>query len=124
MADALHEGVFALGDAADIDGASLPTTAEVAVQKARYLVNTLNAGYAGAISYEPFKYEQKQLVSYIGGRDGVIAGKEGEDGWTGKSAWLAWRGFNTTWTRNWRSRAIIAVTWMLNLIFGKEIAKI
>lgn len=122
--DTLHDGVFALGDAADIDGVSLPTTAEVAVQKAKYLVNMLNKGHQETNTYTPFVYEDKQLVSYIGGRDGIIAGKDGEDGWTGRSAWLAWRGSNITWTRNWRSRLVIAITWVLNSAFGKEVAKL
>lgn len=121
--DILHDGVFALGDAADIEGASLPTTAEVAVQKAKYLVGMLNRGYEDPSINRPFRYEDKQLVSYIGGKDGIIAGKDGE-GWTGQSAWLAWRGSNITWTRNWRSRIVIAITWILNSTFGKEVAKL
>ena len=123
--DSIRENVFALGDAADIDGAALPTTAEVAVQKSKYLVKILNSTDSDAAKHEPFKYDQKQLVSYIGGRDGVIAGKDStSEGWTGHSAWLAWRGFNLTWTRNKRSRCMILFTWVLNTIFGKEIAKI
>lgn len=123
--DAIHDGVFALGDAADIEGVSLPTTAEVAVQKAKYLVSVLNSGHHDPETHDAFSYQQKQLVSYIGGRDGVIAGKEGEGGgWTGKSAWLAWRGYNITWTRNWRSRVMIALTWVMNSAFGKEVARL
>ncbi|ROV95262.1 hypothetical protein VPNG_08986 [Cytospora leucostoma] len=36
------DGVYALGDAADIDGESLPTLAEVALQKGEYLTEVLN----------------------------------------------------------------------------------
>lgn len=140
-ASAVHDGVFALGDAADIEGASLPTTAEVAVQKARYLVSNFNAlarhgpFLPGSFSVDPnprpnpaferpFVYAQKQLVSYIGAHDGVIAGKGPNDpGWTGRSAWLAWRGGSLLWNRNWRSRVVIALTWMLNRVFGTEIAR-
>lgn len=124
--DEVYEDAYALGDAADIDGASLPTTAEVAVQKARYLVERFNAAetakellYAG-----PFEYKQKALVSYIGSHDGVIGGKENREGWTGRSAWLAWRSGSLMWTRNWRSRIMIMFTWVLNAVLGKEIAKI
>jgi len=123
--DSLYEGVFALGDAADIDGTALPTTAEVAVQKAKYLVEVFNSASPDAASHAPFKYHEKQLVSYIGRRDGVIAGKDDEhEGWTGRSAWLAWRGSNVSWNRNLRSRVMIVFTWAMNYIFGKEIAKI
>ena len=128
----IHDGVFALGDAADIEGASLPTTAEVAVQKAKYLVQQFNSlGHAtskGTSSdpafSNPFTYSQKQLVSYIGAHDGVIAGKgNNSEGWTGRSAWLAWRSGSLMWNRNWRSRVSIVITWVLNRVFGKEIAK-
>ncbi|OCT49034.1 putative NADH dehydrogenase [Cladophialophora carrionii] len=126
----IHDGVFALGDAADIEGASLPTTAEVAVQKAKYLVRNFNelakSSGAGTVSAfpQPFTYSQKQLVSYIGAHDGVIAGKgPNSEGWTGRSAWLAWRSGSLMWNRNWRSRVTIALTWILNRIWGKEIAK-
>lgn len=128
-----HDGVFALGDAADIEGASLPTTAEVAVQKARYLVTNFNLLTASSSSSstsgspaftQPFKYAQKQLVSYIGAHDGVIAGKgPNAEGWTGRSAWLAWRSGSLLWNRNWRSRVAIVLTWVLNRVFGKEIAR-
>ena len=121
----LHEGVFALGDAADIDGAALPTTAEVALQKAKYLVEVFNSASSDPALHAPFRYQQKQLVSYLGGRDGVIAGKDDDhEGWTGRSAWLAWRGHNVLWNRNPRSRVMIILTWALNSIFGKRIAKI
>ena len=120
------DGVFALGDAADIAGASLPTTAEVACQKARYLVDGFNSRSSVSQRWHlgPFEYKQKALVSYIGGHDGVIAGRENREGWTGRSAWLAWRSGSLTWTRNWRSRIMIVFTWVLNAVLGKEIAKI
>ncbi|KIW65389.1 hypothetical protein PV04_07652 [Phialophora macrospora] len=137
----VHDGVFALGDAADIEGASLPTTAEVAVQKAKYLVRIFNelAKSTGGAStgdattppvaqqqqqQQPFTYSQKQLVSYIGAHDGVIAGKgPNSEGWTGRSAWLAWRSGSLMWNRNWRSRVTIMLTWVINRIWGKEIAR-
>ncbi|KAL8858863.1 MAG: hypothetical protein Q9178_004541 [Gyalolechia marmorata] len=124
--DEIHDGVFALGDAADIEGESLPTTAEVAVQKAKYLVHFFNSRGSPSMSVPasiPFTYMEKQLVSYIGSRDGIIAGRGDREGWTGRSAWLAWRSGSVMWTRSWRNRVAILLTWVLNWIFGKEIAK-
>ncbi|KAI4195971.1 MAG: hypothetical protein LQ350_006855 [Teloschistes chrysophthalmus] len=123
--DEIYDNVFALGDAADILNTSLPTTAEVAVQKAKYLVQFFNSLPSSSPVSTPFTYRETQLVSYIGSRDGIIAGKKGEEGegWTGRSAWLAWRSGSVMWTRSWRNRAVILLTWMLNLLFGKEIAK-
>ncbi|KAI4159451.1 MAG: hypothetical protein L6R39_000353 [Caloplaca ligustica] len=121
--DEVYDNVFALGDAADIEGNSLPTTAEVAVQKAKYLVNFFNSRYSAKPSSAPFTYTEKQLVSYIGSRDGIIAGRGDKEGWTGRSAWLAWRSGSVLWTRSWRNRVVILLTWIVNAIFGKEIAK-
>lgn len=36
------QNVFAMGDAVDIEGGTLPTTAEVAIQKSDYIINVLN----------------------------------------------------------------------------------
>ncbi|KAL8756167.1 MAG: hypothetical protein Q9199_003119 [Rusavskia elegans] len=124
--DGVWDDVFALGDAADIDGNSLPTTAEVAVQKAKYLVRFFNSRSEMSLdgpAEMPFTYAEKQLVSYIGSRDGIIAGRGDREGWTGRSAWLAWRSGSVMWTRSWRNRIVILLTWMLNWVFGKEIAK-
>lgn len=110
------EDVYALGDAADILDHELPTTAEVAVQKAKWLANYINSGEVGA----KFEYKNKALVAYIGRGDGVI---EGNQDWTGTSAWLAWRSGSLEWTRGWRRRAMILVYWFANLLDGREIAR-
>jgi NADH dehydrogenase FAD-containing subunit len=110
--------VYALGDAADIIGETLPTTAEVAVQKARWLATYLNNGEpAGS---KAFEYKQKALIAYIGRGDGVIGGKQD---WTGKSAWLAWRSGSLGWTRSWRRKMMIGVYWVMNYFDGREVAR-
>jgi NADH:ubiquinone reductase (non-electrogenic) len=107
--------VYALGDAADIKGHELPTTAEVACQKGKYLAVAMNKGPSGA-----FKYNQKSIVAYLGQHDGVIAGKKD---WTGAGAWVAWRSKNLTWTRSWKPYLLIQANWVLNWVFGKEVAR-
>lgn len=63
----VHHNVFAIGDAADVEGSPLPTTAEVAVQKARFLVQHLNKTLKGSqLNLPAFAYKQKGLVTYIG----------------------------------------------------------
>ncbi|KAF9763579.1 hypothetical protein IL306_003054, partial [Fusarium sp. DS 682] len=76
---------FAIGDAADIEDGTLPTTAEVAIQKAEFLSRLLNHGGKTA---DPFRYQQRSLVTYTGRGDGVIQGKKD---YTGYGAWLSWR---------------------------------
>lgn len=111
------EGVYALGDAADIDGESLPTLAEVALQKGEYLSDMFNRDLP-----EPrrFEYKQRALLAYLGSHDGVIGGREE---WTGNAAWLAWRSGSLAWTRSWRRRAMIAISWFFVWAGGRDIAR-
>lgn len=111
------QDVFALGDAADMKKHFLPTTAEVAVQKAEYLAKMLNTDNVG----KAFEYQQKALVAYIGGHDGVVHGKPE---WSGQRAWAAWRSKNLLWTRSWRRKFMIVMYWFLDRwVGGKEIAR-
>ena len=105
------EGVYALGDAADIQDQSLPTTAEVACQKGNWLAKSFNKGFEG-----PFVYQQTPIVAYLGQNDGVIHGKRD---YTGAQAWMAWRSKNFLWTRTWRQKILIVLTWLLNLLLGR-----
>ena len=108
---------YALGDAADIKSGSLPTTAEVACQKADYLAKALNKGFEA-----PFAYEQKVIVAYLGQKDGVVAGDE--HNLTGQRAWMAWRSKNFWWTRSWRQKILVVVAWILDWLVGRGIAPV
>ncbi|KAJ7593257.1 pyridine nucleotide-disulfide oxidoreductase-domain-containing protein [Mycena floridula] len=110
------EDVYALGDAADIFEKGLPTTAEVAKQKAEYLIHALNHPGKSKL----FVYKQRRMVAYLGASDGVIMGRTD---WTGEAAWLAWRSGSLGWTRSWRRKAMILTSWAWNYIGGREIAR-
>ncbi|KAJ6000982.1 disulfide oxidoreductase [Penicillium waksmanii] len=114
-------GSYAMGDAADIDGASLPTTAEVAVQKAAYLAHSINAAAVGR-TIEPFKYQQRALVTYTGAGDGVIMGRRGHE-YTGYGAWLSWRSGNFFWTRSWKRKFMMTLAWIMDWVDGREMAR-
>lgn len=109
--------VFAMGDAADIEGGTLPTTAEVAIQKADYLIGLLNSGGKDT---QPFQYKQRSLVTYTGAWDGVIQGKRE---YTGYGAWLSWRSGNFFWTRSWRRRILMCYAWFMDWLDGREIIR-
>lgn len=112
------EDVYALGDAADIEGETLPMLAEVALQKGEYLVDAFNKG--DGHPREPFRYKQRALLAYLGRHDGVIGGREE---WTGMSAWLAWRSGSLAWTRSWRRRIMISISWLFVWLGGRDIAR-
>ncbi|KAL9098069.1 MAG: hypothetical protein Q9163_006197 [Psora crenata] len=118
----VYPEAYALGDAADILSASLPTTAEVACQKAEYLANALNKKGLSASSADQgeFHYQQKAIVAYLGQRDGVVEGSyEGDEGWTGQRAWMAWRSKNFWWTRSWRQKVLIVAAWLTDMLVGR-----
>ncbi|KAL7891957.1 FAD/NAD(P)-binding domain-containing protein [Trichoderma sp. SZMC 28014] len=110
---------YGLGDAADIEGASLPTTAEVAIQKAQYLAKRLNSTQTAP---QPFKYRQRAMVTYTGAADGVIQGVEGHE-YTGYRAWLSWRAGNLFWTRSWRRKVLMCLAWIMDWVDGREISR-
>lgn len=110
--------VYALGDAADVEGAELPTTAEAACQKANWLATALNKDF-DTTKIGPFEYKQTPIVAYLGHGDGVIAGK---NDYTGAEAWVAWRSKNFLWTRTWRQRVLVVVSWVLDRLTGRAIA--
>ncbi|ROW01210.1 hypothetical protein VSDG_02812 [Cytospora chrysosperma] len=115
------DGIYALGDAADIDGESMPTLAEVALQKGEYLTDVFNkSSNDDPDSQAPFKYQQRALLAYLGNHDGIIGGRQD---WTGKSAWLAWRSGSLSWTRSWRRKLMISISWLFVWIGGRDIAR-
>jgi NADH:ubiquinone reductase (non-electrogenic) len=111
----LLDGVFAIGDAADVEHERLPTTAEVACQKAKYLAQALNSGE----EKKPFKYKQTAIVAYLGHNDGVVSGKKD---YSGPQAWIGWRSKIFLWTRTWRQKVLIVMGWVLDLVTGRSIA--
>lgn len=108
---------YALGDAADVEGDSLPALAEVAMQKSEYLTGVLNSDKAAV---RPFEYKQRALLAYLGRHDGIIGGRQD---WTGVSAWLAWRSGSLGWTRSWRRKIMILVSWAFVWLGGRDIAR-
>ena len=116
--DQLIEDVYALGDSADINDYTLPTLAEVAVQKAEYLAKELNAADQPS---KAFEYRSRPNIAYLGQHDGVIGGREE---WTGQSAWIAWRsGSIFHWPRSWRRTLMIGISWLFNRVGGRDIAR-
>lgn len=115
----VYDDVYAMGDAADVEGQMLPMTAEVATQKAEYLARTLNAGAQGQDA-KPFSYATKGLITYTGSKDGVV---QGDNKWTGYSAWVSWRSVNLFWPRSWRRKAMVIFGWLVNAIDGRDIAR-
>ena len=112
------ENTYTLSDAADIDGQSLPILAEVALQKGKYMSRELNNGDQPTT---PFEYKQRALMAYLGQHDGIVGGRSE---WTGESACLAWRSGSLAWTRSWRRKIMISLSWVFVWFGGRDSARI
>ncbi|KAJ7057162.1 FAD/NAD(P)-binding domain-containing protein [Mycena amicta] len=123
--------VWAIGDCAQIDGAVLPATAQVANQKAQYLVKTLNKLARDpdrhVLDAKPFKFENQGSLAYLGDWKAIydkgsdkdkIMSKE-----SGRVAWLLWRSAYFTMTLSWRNKILVPMYWFLNWIFGRDITR-
>jgi len=126
---AIYPDVFALGDAADIEADPLPTTAEVAVQKSKYIVRQLNSATPNTqipmSESDAFKFDEKKQVTYIGQKDGIIEGaKAGPQTMTGAQAWMSWRAESFGWTRTWQVRVGIIVSTVMNSVFGRDVNRL
>ncbi|KAJ7216517.1 hypothetical protein GGX14DRAFT_358582 [Mycena pura] len=102
---AVDPDVWGIGDCAQIENAILPATAQVANQKAQYLVKKLNKFAKDQDSPKPFVFENQGSLAYLGdwkaiydtGKGDKIMSKE-----SGRIAWLLWRSAYFTMTLSWR----------------------
>ncbi|KAF2768736.1 FAD/NAD(P)-binding domain-containing protein [Teratosphaeria nubilosa] len=113
------DSAFALGDAADVEGQSLPTLASVALQKGEYLTNELNKPESEQLK-QPYDYKSVPTLAYIGAHDGVIGGPSEA---RGEKAWLAWRSGSLAWTRSWRRKLMITISWFFAWLNGRDISR-
>jgi len=124
---AANPDVWAVGDAAIIKGQPLPATAQVASQKARYLVKQLNGLVKERPAGAPFKFNNAGSLAYIGGWEAVIDrthaahGPRGKE--TGRLAWLLWRSAYFTMTLSVRNKILVPTYWFMNWIFGRDLSR-
>ncbi|KAF8682992.1 Pyridine nucleotide-disulfide oxidoreductase [Rhizoctonia solani] len=114
------EDVFALGDCAAVkDGPVLPTTAQVASQKANYLVKHFNSGDPDRTT--DFVFKNFGALAYLGGWRAIMQGEsQNIKGW---AAWVIWRGAYLTKSVSWRNKILIPTLWMINWLFGRDISR-
>jgi len=109
--------VWAIGDAAKIDTAPLPATAQVANQKAIYLAKKLNKIVKDHESPKPFEFHNQGSLAYIGNWKAIYDRSDAETGLkreTGRLAWLLWRSAYFTMTLSWRNKILVPTYWFLN----------
>ena len=111
--------VFVIGDCAVLENnRTLPKTAQVASQQARFLAKHLNAGDVGR---QPFRYRNWGTLTYLGSRKAIHQSSADElRGWV---AWVLWRGAYLTASMSVRNKIMVPVYWAISWIFGRDISR-
>ncbi|KAL3483228.1 pyridine nucleotide-disulfide oxidoreductase-domain-containing protein [Aspergillus germanicus] len=124
-ATAVLKDVFAIGDNAMLETGAPPATAQVTSQEAKWLAARLNHGDLGQTA--GFSFNNMGTLAYIGNAKALLQLPEGEKHLphklTGRMAWLVWNSAYLTMTISWRNKLRVAVRWLLNRLFGRDISR-
>jgi len=124
------DGVWALGDAADIPMVEhpgeepsdyAPPTAQFAVREGAQLAHNIIAKHAGK-PLKPFAYESKGSLASLG-MSKAVAEVYGVK-LSGTLAWLLWRGFYLSFLPGFATKLRVLVNWVLNLFVPPNIVLI
>ncbi|KAI8059265.1 FAD/NAD(P)-binding domain-containing protein [Gongronella butleri] len=127
------DGVYAVGDAAVIQGANLPATAQVATQQAVYLGQVLNQNkqHASLLSLapllpSPFQFKNRGMMTYIGNSEALLdmSSVHAIAKYAGKWAWLFWRSAYLSMSMSVRNRMLIPYYWLLTWRLGRDLTRI
>jgi NADH:ubiquinone reductase (H+-translocating) len=107
------EGVYALGDFANIagvDGESLPQLASVAQQAGKYCARAIAAKISG-MSLKPFWYFDKGIMATVGRNAAVAEVGAGRRELTGPVAFAAWLGVHAMLLDTTRAKIEAIIEW-------------
>ncbi|KAI4147092.1 MAG: hypothetical protein LQ340_005697 [Diploschistes diacapsis] len=107
---AILPSVFAFGDNAQLEHASLPVTAQTANQQAIWLGKRLNMNDFDKVS--GFTFKNMGIMTYLGSAEGLLQRDAGPGkSIRGRTAWLIWRGAYLTMSVSWRNKILIPIYW-------------
>jgi NADH dehydrogenase len=125
-----HDGVWAIGDAAEIPLVEQPAedpvhyappTAQFAVREGRQLAHNILAKAKGE-ELKPFAYTSKGSLASLG-MSKAVAEVYGVK-LSGTLAWLLWRGFYLSFLPGFASKVRVLVNWLMNLMMPPNIVLI
>jgi NADH dehydrogenase len=113
-----HDSIFALGDAAQIEGDSAfekghPQVAQVAIQQATQLGENLVRN-SGRMQWKPFSYRDKGSMATVGRNKAVV-----ETSWLksqGFFAWMIWMFVHLMFLVGFRNRFVVLLNWTISYI--------
>jgi NADH dehydrogenase len=120
-----HPGVWAVGDCAEVpqpgSGKTYAPTAQDATREGKQVARNILATLRGA-EPRPFAYRPIGELAIVGRRTGVarVYGMH----LSGLLAWALWRAIYVLKEPSPTKRARIAATWLLDVVFGRELTEI
>lgn len=114
------EGIYALGDCAEVEGKSYPATAQVAEQQGRYLAKAFMRRATGKADGQ-FIYRHQGMLAYVGGNRALadLSKVKGR----GFATFLFWRSAYLTKLVSMRNRILVLFDWVKAEIFGRDISR-
>jgi len=116
--------IFAIGDCACFmeNGRPLPTVAPVATQQAVVCVDNIGKLLRGKADLQGFKYKDLGSMATICRGKAVVS--MGNTQMTGFMAWVAWMVVHLMRLAGSYTNFIVAMKWLLNLLFGLRLGRI
>jgi NADH dehydrogenase len=111
-----HPEIFVIGDTAaakDSSGTPLPGVAPVAKQQGQYVASLLLARWRGD-AQRPFRYRDYGSLATIGRK--LAVAQLGRLRLSGFAAWLLWSIAHVYFLIGFRSRTVVALTWLWNYL--------
>ncbi len=118
-----YSGVYVIGDAALLveDKSPLPPTASVAVQEARYVVQSLRLRVEKKET-PIFRFRYRGDMASLGFMFGVCEIHGGHfKGWM---AWFLWKAFKLAMLPRYKNRFQIVADWLITLVFKRDTSKL
>ncbi|KZT30108.1 FAD/NAD(P)-binding domain-containing protein [Neolentinus lepideus HHB14362 ss-1] len=119
--------VWAIGDAAVMEGVVLPATAQVAKQKARYVAGRLNGMLEGRDVGRPFEWRNMGTLAYVGEEQALYDRSQAKGGpktkWAGMVSWVLWRSAYASMALSVRNKILVPTLWLVNWIFGRDLSR-
>ncbi|KAK1640367.1 pyridine nucleotide-disulfide oxidoreductase-domain-containing protein [Colletotrichum phormii] len=112
--------VYSMGDCSVLEGQTLPATAQVASQQAKYLAKALNKAAAGPEG-KPFKFRNLGAMAYLGSWRAIH--QSSADELKGRAAWILWRCAYLTKSMSVRNKILVPVYWFITWVFGRDISR-
>ncbi|XP_071945324.1 uncharacterized protein [Antedon mediterranea] len=114
------KSIYAIGDCANIQGNTLPCTAQVAERQGKYLSTSLECLKTDK-EVESFVFKSMGMLAYVGNYKALTDMPAVQA--QGFHSWLLWRSAYLTRLGSWRLRMQVPMDWTKTLLFGRDTSR-